>query len=547
MTLIKTGRSSLSSGGSSKTNTFTPSAFVDASIIARLQEAGYVLTLLTGDSNSTEAILNQVTQYIWPSSVGNIPAFRDSNNNIYLISDRQMVYTVITNVKTDTTSPNTSIPTRGDVETFTPIPTNPTKPDVPVTTTPLGGGTVVITPIPEITKPPEVSQPIPPGGLVGSGNVYTKFNIDDIVPNQQETVTRAMWTNNVGNLLQFHLNPNQTDSQKKYYLEVYNTGSTEDCLAEPQFSVSFGNRYGSGSEDLGVQVDDTPTRAIYGQYRLLCLGGEKDAFVIGSKTVDNIYAININRARFREWVDEGNIQINLQALTGYNFDKSADNGFTGSAWLYTGSNIAVAGSKQVISLIDDSRINDPVLTSAGEVYQIVSGSLENSTVNGGVYLSASNPVVYGLLYKRLGVVILDAEMLDDNLFFGTVIENSTGGGEINGDNPIRLFKSLSGSAAYTDGSGDYLGFQARSAERVKSTHYFCRLKNAEYNFSNNPSFVTGSDGDLRHPSMINDPKTYVTTVGLYNDKKDLVAVAKLSKPFQKHFSRESVVRVKLEY
>lgn len=547
MTLIKTGRTSLSSGGSSKTNTFTPNAFIDASIIARLQEAGYVLTLLTGDSNSTEAILNQVTQYVWPSSVGNIPAFRDSNNNIYLISDRQMVYTVITNVKTDTTFPNTSIPTRGDVETFTPQTSNPTKSDVPVTTTPIGGGTVAITPIPEITKPPEVSQPIPPGGLVGSGNVYTKFNIDDIVPNQQETVTRAMWTNNVGNLLQFHLNPNQTDSQKKYYLEIYNTGSVTDCLAEPQFSVSFGNRFGSGSEDLGVQVDDTPTRAIYGQYRLLCLGGEKDAFVIGSKTVDNIYAININRARFREWIDEGNIQINLQALTGYNFDKSANNGYTGSAWLYTGSNIAVKGTKQVISLIDDSRINDPVLTSAGEVYQIVSGSLENSAVNGGVYLSASNPVVYGLLYKRLGVVVLDAEMLDDNLFFGTVIANSTGGGEINGDNSIRLFKSLSGSAIYTDGSGDYLGFQARSAERVKSTHYFCRLKNAEYNFSNNPSFVTGSDGDLRHPSMINDPKTYVTTVGLYNDKKDLVAVAKLSKPFQKHFSRESVVRVKLEY
>lgn len=541
MSLLQTGRGNTSlNTNNAKGSTYSASAFTDTSIITRLQEAGYVLTSISNNAETTTTLLAQLNSYIWPSSIGNVPAFKDSLGNIYLVTDRSIAYQVVINVRSDV-SPTNSIPIDIKPETVSPTP-GPSS--TPVVTTPLGTP-VVITPT-EV-KPPEVSTPIPPGGIVGSGNIYTRFNLDDVVPNQQETVTRAMWTNNVGNLLQFHLNTNQTDSQKKYYLEIYNTGSLVDCLAEPQFSVAFGNRYGSGSEDLGVQVDDTPTKAIYGQYRLLCLGGEKDAFIINSQTANSIYAININRARFREWVDEGNLQLNLQALTGYNAAKSANNGFTGSAWLYTGSNIAVKGTKQVISLIDDSRINDPILGPAGEVYQIVSGSLENSNVNGGVYLSSGNPVVYGLLYKRLGIIILDATMLDNNLFFGTVTANSAGGGEIAGDNPIRLFKSISGSAIYTDGSGDYLGFQARSAERVKSTHYFCRLKNAEYNFSNNPSFVTGSDGDLKHPSMINDPKVYVTTVGLYNDKKELLAVAKLSKPFQKHFSRESVIRVKLEY
>ena len=73
------------------------------------------------------------------------------------------------------------------------------------------------------------------------------------------------------------------------------------------------------------------------------------------------------------------------------------------------------------------------------------------------------------------------------------------------------------------------------------------MKNAEYNFSNNPSYVTGSVGQLAQSSFVNDPKTYVTTVGLYNDQRELLAVAKLSKPLLKSFSREALIRVKLDF
>ena len=69
---------------------------------------------------------------------------------------------------------------------------------------------------------------------------------------------------------------------------------------------------------------------------------------------------------------------------------------------------------------------------------------------------------------------------------------------------------------------------------------------AEYNFTNNPTFVTGS-GTLYNGSMVGDPKVYITTVGLYNDENELVATAKLSKPLQKSFSREATIRVKLDY
>ena len=106
---------------------------------------------------------------------------------------------------------------------------------------------------------------------------------------------------------------------------------------------------------------------------------------------------------------------------------------------------------------------------------------------------------------------------------------------------------MSGAALLEDGSGDFMGFQGRGAEKVKSTHYFVRIKNAEYNFSNNPSFVTGSEGDLAHPLMYNDPRTYITTVGLYNYSKELVAVAKVSEAIPKSFSLEGLIKVRLDY
>jgi hypothetical protein len=111
-----------------------------------------------------------------------------------------------------------------------------------------------------------------------------------------------------------------------------------------------------------------------------------------------------------------------------------------------------------------------------------------------------------------------------------------------------LFHSISGSATLLNSaSNDPYGFLARNSEKVTSTHYFVRVKNAEYNFSNNPSYVTGSVGQVAQSTFISDPKTYITTVGLYNDSQELLAVAKLSKPLLKSFQREALIRVKLDY
>ena len=365
--------------------------------------------------------------------------------------------------------------------------------------------------------------------LASFGRIFTQFQEGDIVANQQETVTKGIFSGDIGSMTTFFTSSTQTSTQKRYYYEIFQSASTAVGSA-PQFSVAFGHRLGSGSADEGGQVNDTPSKAVYSQYRLILLEPNDEKFSIGGVDTDEIYIINFNRARMRERLDEGNIEINIARLSGSNF---ANN-------LHTGSNVRVdlsTSGRRAIRLIDDSSITTATVGQAGKRYNLVSGSIENGVFN------ASAPHYYGLLYPQMGIAVLNGDALDRSASFNTVT-----GSEIPGDNAFKLFVAMSGAAAsFTDASGDALALAARNSEQVKSTHYFVRVKNGEYNFSNNPTFVTGSNGDINQPTFINDPKTYITTVGLYNDRQEMLAVAKLSKPLLKSFTREALVKVKLDF
>jgi hypothetical protein len=116
-----------------------------------------------------------------------------------------------------------------------------------------------------------------------------------------------------------------------------------------------------------------------------------------------------------------------------------------------------------------------------------------------------------------------------------------------------LFKSLQTASSV---SGSNKPMKARVTEYVPARHFFVRVKNQDFNYSNNPTFViTDSDnpassqdiGKLRFADFSTDPKVYVTTVGLYNESNDLVAVAKLSQPVLKDFTNECLIRIRLDF
>lgn len=365
-----------------------------------------------------------------------------------------------------------------------------------------------------------------------NGRIYTNFNTtDDILANNIETVSRGLFTGaagSTGSLLTFVTSSTSTDIQDTYFREIYSDINN----TYPQFSIAYGHYDGSGSKDLtGGLHNDTPSRAIYKQYAQLLLPPTDTRFTINGTDTNHIYVLNFNRARFREKLDPGNLEINLAVLSG---SKVANN-------VHTGSNVRPIPITQtgnnVIRLIDDSSLSSATIGEAGQVYNIISGTIDDGTQ----IHNPSSPVYYGLIYPQFGVVILNADTLNTNVGFGTV----TGSG-VQGDNAMKLVVSLSGSVDRAP-TGDDFGLQARSSEQVKSTYYFVRVKNGEYNYSNNPTFTSGSLGQLRYSTFINDPQTYITTVGLYNNRRELLAVAKLSRPLLKSFTREALIKVKLDF
>lgn len=353
------------------------------------------------------------------------------------------------------------------------------------------------------------------------GRTFTRFDvINDVVGNQTETVTAGLWSDDIASLTTYYTSSTLTNSQRRYYVDIYQDVPTADGAAT-QFSLAFGHALGSGSDSQG-QLQDSPSKAVYSQYRQLLLNPTDTRFTTaGSGSTDYIYVVNFKRNRLKERLDAGNFELPLNSIS------SRTSNATGS----------VVNGSTIITLIDDSSIASPSVGDSGKIYNIVSGSIAN-----GVY-NPSAPVYYGLAYPTFGTLILDGKMLDQKLGFATNVSSS-----VEGNNHFVLYHSISGSAAFTNPStSDPYGFLARNSEKVTSTNYFVRIKNGEYNFSNNPSYITGSASQLSQTTFIGDPKTYITTVGLYNDKQELLAIAKLSKPLLKSFQREALIRVKLDF
>jgi len=307
-----------------------------------------------------------------------------------------------------------------------------------------------------------------------------------------------------------------------YYLTVYNTSST-DSTAEIQFNIAYGNQYGSGSSLYNAGIDGlSPTRTIYGQFRNLIYGDENATFTFNGVTKPDFYALTIERARFKQSLFPGSLNLTL----------------------YSGSS--------TITLTDNS--NDVTTVSyldCGRVFQIVSGSngsaipLANSAPNAiaaGMTISGS----YGLFLPDIGTIILNASALDLTFANGGINLGTQRTSNSNVANPSRLFSTGSGRIGMATGSITS-SFSLNSQETITSDFVFVRARNGEFNYSENPSFISGSTGTIVYDAFIQNPQTYITTVGLYNDNNELLGVAKLSKPLKKDFTKEALIRVKLDF
>ena len=110
--------------------------------------------------------------------------------------------------------------------------------------------------------------------------------------------------------------------------------------------------------------------------------------------------------------------------------------------------------------------------------------------------------------------------------------------DVNKKNALRFINCLQESPA---------SLVFRDEEDQVSAQYFCRVKSGQMNFSNNPTFVSGSLNELRQSTMKGNPTTFISSVQLYNQAGEMVAVGNLSTPLKKNFSSEATIKVKLTY
>jgi len=321
-----------------------------------------------------------------------------------------------------------------------------------------------------------------------------------------DSITATLWSAGLVTLTNVYTSSVQeVGSSGNFYLNVYQTESA-GASAAVQFALAYGNKNGSGSSFYNASVvGASPSKTTYAQYQNLVIGDENTGFVFGGVESPDFWAVSIDRTRYKESLFPGSLSLVLSGSTGK------------------------------ITLTDNSQVASSIIfNDAGRVFQLVSGSqgVVNTTVQADGYSLSSGS--YGWFLPDIGTLILNPTALSASIGLSTSQSYNA-----DGLNNRKIYNAINGATAKS--------FLLNSQETISSDYIFIRARNAEFNYSENPSFISGSTGEVLYNNFINSPQTYPTTIGLYNDNNELLAVAKLSRPLLKDFTKELLVRIKLDF
>ena len=299
---------------------------------------------------------------------------------------------------------------------------------------------------------------------------FKRLDAEDFVVSA-DAVQSTAWSTNQPTLTTFFTSSNQkAGSSGNYYLSIYQSDPLSSG-ASIQFDVAYGNSDGSGSSYFNSSYPNlSPSSTIYGQYRSMILEDENSSFIFGdgdnTLTTKDFYVISLDRARYKESIFPGTLNLSLK------------------------------GGSTTINLTDNS--NDVLIQSfigSSRVFQLVSGSNGNATGTGYVPGSGS----YGLVFPELGTILLNPDAINESINVSPSRTTNTG----NQVNSGKIYNAIKSAGS----------FQLNSQETITSDFVFVRSRNSEFNYSSNPSFISGSTGEVIYNQFINNPQVYMTTVG----------------------------------
>ena len=175
-------------------------------------------------------------------------------------------------------------------------------------------------------------------------------------------------------------------------------------------------------------------------------------------------------------------------------------------------NVARSNYKENLS------VSNITLATTGRSFQVTDVDSFDRVDAGRRYTLLGGSGASGSVFPDVGIIVLPT-------------------GSLSGaSNLTAFFSQISSSANFT----------LFSEETITSNFVFARVRNSQLNYSTNPSLVD-SAGKIREAKLVDSPQTFPTTVGLYNDSNELIAVAKLSRPLVKDFNKEALLRIKLDF
>ena len=342
------------------------------------------------------------------------------------------------------------------------------------------------------------------------------FNFNEDVVSTNVVVTDGFFDGGVGSLAGSNYTTSSLSAtQKKYYYNIqYNS--------KDHLSVSYGHIAGSGSSEQSSTVEGE-TKAVYRQFYSITENDRSalkktQGWIINSVTQSDAYFIVAERLQMKDRLNPGTWTIILSGSK------------TGT------SNVSTASQ---FSLTDDSKTTDATAAPFGERYNVYSGSAGNTV----------GSTKYGFFYPDAGLWVLSAAELSGSLP-GTSGSRHSGSGYVGEGTGLTPDPRVVGAAdnAWKLARALMLGtVTLRSEENQYIFDYFCRAKANEFNYSENLTFWSGSQYKIRHKDMQNNPQTYITEVGLYDDNTSLMAIGRLSAALEKNFSSEAIVKVRLTY
>ena len=210
--------------------------------------------------------------------------------------------------------------------------------------------------------------------------------------------------------------------------------------------------------------------------------------------------------------------------------------------------IATTGISRVIT-VGRTTVDDSILSGS------VTGTFSFGTQADKVIVDQPEQSISGAVGRK-GDLVERATLIDPDLttnVVGTVFYD-TGTMVFHGGDYSRNTNFLiDSSSGFVFGPGATAGNVAInnlsfiSLNMLKRSVFFTRAFNQEFNYSNNPTAIANASLGSISSNLTGNPTTFITTVGLYTDDNQLVAVAKTAPPVKKNFDTEKVFGVRLQY